>query len=137
MKKSELRQLIKEEIEVSQKPSFSGLDKSVGKIIFKVENLGLNKFGVQELNNFYKENIRKGFVETFKVGDIEVGKSKIFKQPGPFLRLKEDNYFGNIDATQSIEGSKYGGPKFSLQLKHINYKITKIEIIEDQTPFSF
>jgi hypothetical protein len=112
MKKSELRQLIKEEIEVSQKPSFSGLDKSVGKIIFKVENLGLNKFGVQELNNFYKENIRKGFVETFKVGDIEVGKSKIFKQPGPFLRLKEDNYFGNIDATQSIEGSKYGGLNF-------------------------
>ena len=27
------------------------------KIQFKVINLGLNEFGVQELNNYYKDNI--------------------------------------------------------------------------------
>jgi len=137
MKITQLRQLIKEEIGFSQNKFSSEVEKNVDKVIFRVENLGLNKFGVQELNNFYKENIKRGFVEPFKIGDMEVGKSKIFKQPKPFLRLKEDNYFGNVDAAQSIEGSKYPGPKFSLQLKHIDYKITKIEIIENQTPFSF
>jgi len=107
------------------------------KVVFKVENLGLNKLGVQELNNFYKSNIEKGFMDSFKIGDIEVGKSKIFKQPNQFLKLRENNYFGDIDATQYVENSEYRGPKFSIQLKHINYKITKIEIIESETTFSF
>jgi hypothetical protein len=137
MKKSELRQLIKEEIKDFQSPTPSKLRENTNNIMFKVENLGLNTFGVQELNYFYKNNINRGYIDTFKVGDIEVGKSKIFKQPGQFLKLKENNYFGDIDATQSIEGSKYPGPKFSLQLKHIDYKITKIEVIENETPFSF
>lgn len=108
------------------------------KLMFKVVNLGLNEFGVKELNEYYKGNIERGFVSEFKLNEIiDTCKKKIYKQSKPFLREGENNYIGNIDCSQHIQNEKIPGPCFSLQLKHINYKITKIEVIENESDFSF
>jgi hypothetical protein len=107
------------------------------KIQFKVINLGLNEFGVQELNNYYKDNISMSWVHKFKLGEIVGGNTKIFKQEKLFLKLKENNYIGNYNCTQYIKGSEYGGGYFSIQLKHINYRIVKLEIIEKENEFVF
>jgi len=108
------------------------------KLMFKVENLGLNELGAQELNEYYKENIERGFVNEFKLNEIiDTCKKKIYKQSKSFLEGRENNYIGNIDCSQYIQNEEIPGPYFSLQLKHINYKITKIEIIENESNFSF
>jgi hypothetical protein len=107
------------------------------KIQFKVINLGLNEFGVKELNTYYKHNISNNLVKEFNINDIEGDKKRIFKQPISFLKLKEDNYIGFVDCKQQIPNSKYNGGYFSLQLKHINYEIIKIEVIENESNFKF
>ena len=107
------------------------------KTYFKVINLGLNEFGVKELNNYYENNISNNWVKEFKLNDIVGNRKKIFKQPQSFLTLKEDNYIGNFDCKQSISDSSYSGGYFSIQLKHINYKIVKIEVIENESDFKF
>jgi hypothetical protein len=108
------------------------------KLMFKVENLGLNELGVQELNEYYKGNIEKGFTNEFKLNEIFYNcKKKIYKQSKSFLKNKEDNYIGDINFFQHIQNEEIPGPCFSLQLKHINYKITKIEVIENESDFSF
>ncbi len=107
------------------------------KVMFKVENLGLNDFGVQELNNFYRDNISENWVKEFKVGDTIVRKKKIFKQSKSFLNLKEENNIGYFDCKQHIKDSNIGGGYFLIQLKHINYKITKIEVTEVESDFNF
>ena len=40
------------------------------KTYFKVINLGLNEFGVKELNNYYENNISNNWVKEFKLNDI-------------------------------------------------------------------
>jgi len=107
------------------------------KVQFKVINLGLNEFGVQELNNYYKDNISMSWVHEFKLGEIVGGNTKTFKQEKSFLKLKENNYIGNYNCTQYIKDSGYGAGYFSIQLKHINYKIFKLEIIENDNVFVF
>jgi hypothetical protein len=39
---------------------------------------GLNKLGVQELNEYYKHNISKGYVREFQLGDTFRGEEKTF-----------------------------------------------------------
>jgi hypothetical protein len=108
------------------------------KLMFKVENLGLNKLGVKELNEHYKGNIENGFIDVFKLNEIiDTCKKKIYKQSKTFLKKRENNYIGSIGCSQYIQNEKIPGPDFSLQLKHINYKITKIEIIENESNFNF
>jgi hypothetical protein len=100
------------------------------KISYKVINLGLNELGVKEINDFYKENINNKWISEFKLGDIFIKRSKRFHQEKYFLNKKEDSYFGTID----IKSNKGW---FEIKLKHINYKITKIEITENKSDFNF
>ena len=59
------------------------------KLMFKVENLGLNELGAQELNEYYKENIERGFVNEFKLNEIiDTCKKKIYKQSKSFLEVR-------------------------------------------------
>lgn len=110
----------------------------MNKIMFKVVNLGLNEKGVNELNEYYKGNIEKGYLDEFKLDEvIDTCKKKIYKQSKSFLDNKENNYIGNVDSPQLIKDEEIPGPYFSLQLKHINYKITKIEVIENESDFCF
>ena len=97
---------------------------------FKVINLGLNEFGVQEFNNHYKTNIEKSYVPEARVGAKIITNSKTFKQEKSFLNLKEKNYMGSFNCT-SCDTGKY----FELRLEHINYKIVKLVTIENEFEF--
>ena len=97
---------------------------------FKVINLGLNELGVKEFNDHYKTNIEKGYIKEVKLG-YRIGKSsKLFKQEKSFLELKEENYLDFYNLI-SCDTSKY----FHILLKHINYKIVKLELVESEFVF--
>jgi len=102
------------------------------KVQYKVINLGLNELGVKEINEFYKTNIKKNFFKEVKLG-YRIGKSsKLFKQEKSFLGLKDENDFDFVDCT-SCDNGKY----FRVLLKHINYKIVKLEVVEKELGFVF
>jgi hypothetical protein len=97
---------------------------------------GLSQLGVDELNEYYKHNIVKGWCNVFNVGDNEGNiKHKRFKNVNLFYRDGLDNYICNVDCTQLLldkngERSEYGGGKFSLQIKHFNHEIYEVEVVE-------
>ena len=97
---------------------------------------GLNQFGVDELNEYYKHNIVKGWCNVFNVGDNEGNiKHKRFKNVNLFYRDGLDNYICNVDCTQLLldkngERLENGGGKFSLQIKHFNHEIYEVEVVE-------
>ena len=106
--------------------------------MIEVKLTGLNKLGVQELNEYYKHNISKGYVREFQLGDNLGVKKKRFKQVKSFENLGLENYITNFDCTQLIldeSGNKslFNGPYFSIQLKHFTHEIYDIEIIETFT----
>jgi hypothetical protein len=97
---------------------------------------GLSQLGVDELNEYYKYNIMKGWCNVFNVGDNEGNiKHKRFKNVNLFYRDGLDNYICNIECTQLLldengEQSRYSGGKFSLQIKHFNHEIYEVEVVE-------
>ena len=99
---------------------------------FKVINLGLNELGVKEFNTHYKVNIEKGWVHKVKLGDRVLSHSKIFKNEKSFLNLKGKNYLGSVDIT-SCETGRY----FKVLLEHVNYKIIKIVMVEEEFDLVF
>ena len=99
---------------------------------------GLNALGVKELNEYYKNNIEKGYFSSFTLGDKLVKGKKRFKNVKQFIKEGLDNYLGNFDCTQSIlneDGteSTFYGPCFSLQIKHFDHEIFEVEVIETFT----
>jgi hypothetical protein len=96
---------------------------------------GLNEFGVSELKEYYKYNFHFGyFVNTdFNIGDTLSITKKRFKNVKAFYRLGLDNYVGNFNCTQSGENRERVGGYFSLQIKHFNYKIYEVEVVETLT----
>jgi len=95
---------------------------------------GLNELGVKELNEFYKLNIEKNYVEPYKLGDNIINfKKKRFKQPKSFYKSGLETYVGTEDMTQCREDEEKQcgyGPCFSLQLKHFNHEIYEVEMTE-------
>jgi hypothetical protein len=97
---------------------------------------GLSQLGVDTLNEYYKHNIERGLCNVFRVGDNEGGiKNKRFKNSNLFYRDGLDNYLCNITCTQLLldengEQSIYSGGYFSLQIKHFNYEIYEVEVVE-------
>jgi hypothetical protein len=98
---------------------------------FKVINLGLNELGVKEFNNFYKENIERGYIREVIVGERYSTKSKVFKQEKSFLEKGIENEFGSF----GIKACSEGQPYFIFKLKHINYKIVKLVLLESEFNF--
>jgi hypothetical protein len=97
---------------------------------------GLNEFGVSELNEYYKYNLQFGYFGngfTFGVGDTLGIKRKRFKNVKAFYKLGLDNYVGNFNCTQSGRNKEQVGGYFSLQIKHFNYKIYEVEVVETLT----
>ena len=100
---------------------------------------GLSQLGVDILNEYYKHNIERGYCDVFRVGDNEGGiKHKRFKNSNLFYRDGLDNYICNVDCTQLLldengEQSIYSGGYFSLQVKHFNYEIFEVEVVETKT----
>tara|TARA_B110000971_G_scaffold124179_1_gene127137 strand:+ start:370 stop:663 length:294 start_codon:yes stop_codon:yes gene_type:complete len=96
------------------------------KVHFKVINLGLNELGVEEYNkNMTYTSEGKPHYGHKNVGDFIVNYSKTFKVEKNFLNLREENSMGSF------------GSFYWVKLKHINYKIVRIEIIETQSEFEF
>ena len=94
---------------------------------------GLNELGVKELNEFYKLNIEKNYIEPYKLGDKIINSKKRFKQPKSFYKSGLETYVGIEDMTQCREDEEKQcgyGPRFSFQLKHFNHEIYEIEITE-------
>ena len=108
--------------------------KNVKKIV-EVRLNGLNELGVKELNEHYKLNIEKGYIEEFTLGNTLGINKKRFKQVKSFENLGLENYITTFNYAQALinedgSASKYHGPYFSTQLKHFNHEIYEIEIIE-------
>jgi hypothetical protein len=94
---------------------------------------GLNELGVKELNNFYKLNIKKNYIEPWQLGSSDkVYFKKRYKQPKSFYKLGLNSPVRTVDLVQSREENKYYGYScyFKLQLKHYYHEIYEIEITE-------
>jgi hypothetical protein len=89
---------------------------------------GLNELGVQEVNEFYKDNISEGYFEPFELGDRLTSKrTKLIKQPKDFGPETE---LYTIDLKQYIRGDQYGGGWFRVKIKHINCDVYEVEVSE-------
>ena len=91
---------------------------------------GLNETGVNELNEFYKDNIRENYIEPFQIGEYKDIKRKRIKQINSFTNTGLDTHITLVGISQYIPGSEYHGPDFSLQLKHFKHEVYEVEIVE-------
>ena len=92
---------------------------------------GLNETGVNELNEFYKDNIRENYIEPFQIGEYKDIKRKRIKQINSFTNTGLDTHITLVGISQYIPGSEYHGPDFSLQLKHFKHEVYEVEIVEN------
>lgn len=93
-----------------------------------VKMLGLNELGVQEINEFYKDNISEGYFEPFELGDhMTSSRTKRFKQIKDF---GPESFLYTVDLKQYIRGDQYGGGWFQVKVKHVNCEINEVEIVE-------
>ena len=92
--------------------------------------MGLNELGVSELNEFYKENINRGYFKKFKVGthgsQTRTKRHKQIKSFGPETCLY------TVDIKQCIEGNPYGGGYFRVRVKHVKCEIYEVELTESK-----
>jgi hypothetical protein len=94
----------------------------------EVKMLGLNELGVSEINEFYKDNISEGYFEPFELGDhMSSSRTKRFKQIKDF---GPESYLYTVDYKQHIKDDEYGGGWFWVKVKHVDCKISEIEIVE-------
>ena len=91
---------------------------------------GLNETGVNELNEFYKDNIRENYIEPFQIGEYKDIKRKRIKQINSFTNTGLDTHITLVGISQYIPGSEYHGPDFSLQLKHFKHEVYEVETVE-------
>jgi len=96
----------------------------------EVKLFGLNEFGVQEINEFYKHNIIKYNWEPFKLGDKFGYTKKRFKNINEFNSKGLDNYIGFFDTKQYIPNSKLPGGYFEFNIKHFVHEIYEVEVVE-------
>ena len=97
----------------------------------EIKLFGLNELGVNELNEYYKHNIKAKYAEPFQIGDFKnYIKHKRIKQVKSFQNTGLDTYMFNVDLKQHIPKSEYGGSYFSLQLKHFKHEVYEVELVE-------
>lgn len=96
----------------------------------EVKLFGLNEFGVQEINEFYKHNIIKYSWEPFKLGDKFGLTKKRFKNSNEFFKTGFDTYIYFFDCKQHIPDSTLPGGYFQFLLKHFVHEIYEVEVVE-------
>lgn len=97
----------------------------------EVRMLGLNELGVQEINEFYKDNISEGYFEPFELGEhCSTKRTKRFKQTNGF---GPESVLYTIDFKQHIKGDKFGGGWFQVKVKHVDCEVYEIEVKEKYT----
>ena len=89
---------------------------------------GLNELGVQEVNEFYKDNIKVGYCDRFELGDnLSSRKSKRIKQTKGF---GPETTLYTVDLKQHIIGDKSGGFWFKVKVKHVECDVFEVEVNE-------
>jgi len=104
--------------------------------LIEVRFKGLNELGVKELNEFYKINIKKNYIQPWELGSNDkVNFKKRYKQPKSFYKLGLDSRVRTVDLVRCrkeyYRNDKYGNEAyFRLQIKHYYHEIYEIEITE-------
>lgn len=93
---------------------------------------GLNELGVQEMNEFYKLNIKEYNWDKFQLGDKFGLTKKRIKNVNEFYLNGLETYLGMFNCKQSLpnDGTGY---YFQFLLKHFVHEIFEVEVTEKFT----
>jgi len=90
---------------------------------YYVEVTGLNELGANELNEFYKYNIKFDYINPYYVGRRVTKDSKYFSTTKNF---DLESTFTSLKAKVDENGKKVDGSSFQIKLKHLNCKVYEV-----------
>jgi hypothetical protein len=90
---------------------------------YYVEVTGLNELGANELNEFYKYNIKFGYINPYYTGRHVTKDSKYFSTTKNF---DLETTFTSLKAKVDENGKKVDGSSFQIKLKHLNCKVYEV-----------
>jgi len=90
---------------------------------YYVEVTGLNELGANELNEFYKYNIKFNYINPYHVGRLVTNKnSKYFSAKN----FGSESTFISLKAKVDENEKKVDGSSFQIKLKHLNCKVYEV-----------
>ena len=92
----------------------------------EVRIFSLNEFGVSEMNEYYKHNIKEGYINPLKLNSFGKRKKR-FKQAKDFSL---DSYIMTYDIRQHNPENPCDEGWFQLQVKHFKHEIYEVEVVE-------
>ena len=90
---------------------------------YYVEVTGLNELGANELNEFYKYNIKFGYINPYYAGRRVTKDSKYFSTTKNF---DLETTFTSLKAKVDENDKMVDGSSFQIKLKHLNCKIYEV-----------
>lgn len=90
---------------------------------YYVEVTGLNELGANELNEFYKYNIKFGYINPYYTGRHVTKDSKYFSTTKNF---DLETTFTSLKAKVDENDKMVDGSSFQIKLKHLNCKVYEI-----------
>jgi len=91
---------------------------------YYVEVTGLNELGANELNEFYKYNIKFGYINPYYAGRHVTKDSKYFSTTKNFGL---ESTFTSLKAKVDENDKMVDGSSFQIKLKHLNCKIYEVD----------
>ncbi len=90
---------------------------------YYVEVTGLNELGANELNEFYKYNIKFGYINPYYTGRHVTKDSKYFSTTKNF---DLETTFTSLKAKVDENDEMVDGSSFQIKLKHLNCKVYEV-----------
>jgi hypothetical protein len=90
---------------------------------YYVEVTGLNELGANELNEFYKYNIKFGYINPYYTGRHVTKDSKYFSTTKNF---DLETTFTSLKAKVDENDKMVDGSSFQIKLKHLNCKVYEV-----------
>jgi hypothetical protein len=91
---------------------------------YYVEVTGLNELGANELNEFYKYNIKFGYINPYYAGRHVTKDSKYFSTTKKF---DLETTFTSLKAKVDENNKMVDGSSFQIKLKHLNCKVYEVD----------
>ena len=91
---------------------------------YYVEVTGLNELGANELNEFYKYNIKFGYINPYYAGRRVTKDLKYFSTTKHF---DLETTFTSLKAKVDENDKMVDGSSFQIKLKHLNCKIYEVD----------
>ena len=91
---------------------------------YYVEVTGLNELGANELNEFYKYNIKFGYINPYYTGRHVTKDSKYFSTTKNF---DLETTFTSLKAKVDENDKMVDGSSFQIKLKHLNCKVYEVD----------